>query len=164
MGIMRPARSNLWSAFIWLTALLVLIAGSPLVTCLCPDGRNKLFCLRLYAEAGNSRSVESCCSVAPAKKSCCHRAQREQSDASSSSRPHVNAVSCRSVLTPPSLVAIPDKHKTDCSTAFAIAIAVPSPLEPMVSPAAGEHEAQIYRTVHSPPPTDRIIALCHFVI
>jgi hypothetical protein len=112
----------------------------------------------------NRSDTESCCIAPTEKKSCCRRTNRQQNNAPSQSTPQIGSTACHRVLTPPSLLAVNDNHDSEPHAALASAIALLWPLDPVISLSTGEHEVPIDRTHHSPPPQDRIITLCHFVI
>ena len=58
------------SGLVWLTALSTLMAGSPHLSCRCPDGSIKIFCFgSVSSMAQSATSHKSCCGVT-AHKTC----------------------------------------------------------------------------------------------
>src|SRR5438093_8553718 len=61
-------RKTALTGLVWLTAAAIALAGVPHFTCLCPDGRFKIFCLNISSNNSGCCCGGKCCS---AGKSCC---------------------------------------------------------------------------------------------
>jgi hypothetical protein len=152
---MRFPFKHLQVAQIWLTVIVVLIAGSPYISCRCPDGRIKLFCFR------SSAQPNGCCSVAPTKMSCC-QGKTESSDDSSDTRSHVNRSGCSKVLNHSALVATSDSQERNPAAAelFVLVsffdLTLASPGLAHIAHAGVDHRA--------PPPFDLVVTLRHLLV
>jgi hypothetical protein len=147
----------------WLTAITVLVAGSPSISCLCPDGHRKLFCLHSPAELGGCCGSSCCAGRSPEEKSCC-RGHKERGDAPSDNRSRVDAAGCSKVLTPPALIAISTPSDTDDGGAPAgLLDFAPSP-DSVIAPLGPTFHPLLRPSNHSPPSPDLIVTLRHFVI
>lgn len=156
---MRSLGTLLRVAHVWLTAVMVLIAGSPYVSCHCPDGHRKLFCFSSLAP------VNGCCNSGAVKeKAPCRPCCKDQSDASSDLRCRIDEAGCTKTLTSPSVVVVNDAHET--APNLALSTLFVSTLSPSLAlPASGSaHSPLAWRDYHSPPPLDPLAALRHLLI
>jgi hypothetical protein len=156
---------------VWLMAFLTLFAGLPHVSCLCPNGHVKPFCLSFIAGAAGC-CAGTCCSrprpgedpespsSEPAKKSCCHAAQR--SGPAGDPR-RLGSQGCRRTLaeTDPAVPGTEaSAQKSSAAGPFVLAPAVHLPALPAT---AGE-ERLSWQSYRLPPPTDLVVTLQHFLI
>lgn len=115
-------------ALVWLTALTTLVSGTPHLTCVCPDGHVKLFCLSAYPGLGAfccggagrtaDGSKHNCCcarhdgssSEPGQERACCRTNQGRRGPVPS----RLEGSGCRKTLTPSTSFAVPaasaDKH------------------------------------------------------
>lgn len=56
---------------VWLTAIMVPVAGLPHFDCRCPNGQVKHFCIGMAAKASGCCCGSACCSSSAAGKCCC---------------------------------------------------------------------------------------------
>jgi len=158
-------------AHVWLTAVMVLIAGSPYIVCHCPDGHRKLFCVNSSVHANGCCGGSSYPDSSKQKPSCC-QSHKGQSDASSGTRCRVDSRGCSKVLTPPAVVAVSDSRTTaasrgaDATPLAALAELLASALcsDFVLSPLSMARGPEAWRDHHSPPPPDLIVTLRHLLV
>jgi hypothetical protein len=81
---MKPARVKTMASFvrmarigyIWLTALMTLVAGMPHFSCRCPDGHVKPLCTGTVSAASGCCCSGACCSSSKGGTSCCRAQNR----------------------------------------------------------------------------------------
>ena len=156
---MLPIRGTFRVASVWLTALMTLASGAPHLTCVCPNGHVKPFCLSVLpgfagcccGASGRTPDDQNrgccCCSARhdgagsdPGQERVCCHSRRPRHGAQDSS---VEGSGCRKTLTPSGVVAVPvssaDKHLTGGLDA--------APFEPcVVAPFCGYRSPRIPRT------------------
>jgi hypothetical protein len=162
-------------AHVWLTASLTLFAGLPHVSCRCPDGHVKPFCLSFITRTTGCCGRDTCCSASrqeeapgpgspsggPEKKSCCCHATRG-TDSGPAGKARLGSQGCRRTLAE-TAPAIPGTEPTSGDhLAVGPFVPVPSTHLPLLPPAADAPRSwQSYRL---PPPTDLVVTLQHFLI
>jgi hypothetical protein len=146
------------SGVIWLTAVSTLVAGSPHLTCRCPDGSIKLFCIaRSTSITPSGSGHKSCCATGSTQHPCCQENPvarvRQNGDG-----PALTALCCQKNLVQPEAAVAqgPDAPLHVLLTipldSFTFLPAVPSLT----------HRESTYRPESSP--VDLLLVLQHFLI
>ena len=164
------------TVLIWLTAAMTLVAGTPRFTCLCPNGRVKLFCLGGIAKRSGCCCDGECCtksdSVCPTEKtstrqqvastSCCccqhHGAARA---ALANDSGCFNGACCTRSLYRPEVSVITSPEKPVLKD---VALQALLATQPFLSPKVPSEACCFGREHQRPPPTDFVITLQHFLI
>ena len=156
---------------VWLTALLTLGSGVPQLTCVCPNGRVKPFCLSILPGlagccCGAPAALGRCCCAghAPAastsERPCC-AVKRGAFSVKQSSHAQAESPRCRKTLAP-SAVAVVDSPSTIGRPASDLSA-------PVLAFAVESGAGRLTRTSDArrgqrPPPHDLIVALQRLVI
>src|SRR5262249_6912949 len=141
------------SVLVGLTAIATLLAGSPHVDCLCPNGHVKLFCLGLVAPASDCCSASAGDRPTSPARPCCKHAPTPG--------PAIKASGCAKTVSPAKpFLSVKDRGPGDAGGPAPLAVAaVPA----SHVPAPGQFPSR--RPSHSlPPPPDLIVLLGHFTI
>jgi hypothetical protein len=166
----------------WLTAIMMLVAGTPHFHCRCPNGRIKPFCLALLTGKTGCCCDGSCCSAFPgddakglathaspsatvAKKTCCcGKAHQDNTRDESRTAPRLGKAGCQKTLAEAAAAVSEPSVKVSVLDLTAHLL-VPAP-EPMM-----EHDGfgpwdylSAYHYHRIPPPTDLVTVLQHFLI
>jgi hypothetical protein len=161
---MAIVRKVLSSALIWLTAGSSLVAGTPLLSCRCPDGRLKLVCFKAACCALPSESEPGAC--------CCCQA-RTAGQPAHSSRPARSC--CQQHGAQTTATSIQQTGCTRTLTEVAPSVVVHDFVQPLQDPlptldvvpvTVGPDGALGFRADldHHRPPPDLTITLLHLVI
>jgi hypothetical protein len=176
---MHRLRRLALSLFVWLTAAMTLVAGTPHFNCRCPNGQVKLFCFGLTSKttacccnggccAKEEEDGKTCCSsqtdVAPSCCCCSNRHARRataelESKGISTGAARTGCCTKTLAAQEPRSVTSPEKKPAKAAV-FGLHVAS------VVTPARGlfgtfqlpPHEHQ------RPPPTNLVISLQHFLI
>ena len=169
-------------AQVWLSAVMLPIAGLPHFSCLCPDGRVKPFCFGPTTQTSGRCCRGSCCGSKPgegscaeaprparagAKTRCCccrSHAGEGKKQSASDARHRVSAPACRRTLTEADLIAILGERDSPGVSAGPITWLSAPPPTLLLPPPRLEHAQLSWQTYGQPPPTDLIILLLHFLI
>lgn len=175
---MYRARRTLLVAQVWLTAFMTLLSGAPQLTCVCPDGRVKQFCLSFlpglagcccsHACTPAGGQVRACCCGGrasslsePAGERPCCRARRGVAAEKLQSQSQVGCPGCRKTMTPSGVVAVPspsaDQHLAGDIHAHVADFAVPFY-------AGRSLRTSDARSTQRHPPDDLIVVLQRLVI
>ncbi len=164
----------------WLTAIMMLIAGTPHFDCRCPNGNIKHICLSLFSGKSGCCCEGSCCSAirgddakdltdhpspsaAVAKAGCCCKGRQENARDESQTDARLGKAGCQKTL-----------------AKAAAAIAEPAMKAPVQDPTAhlfvpaaellagqdgfGACDCLFAHRYHWPPPTDLVTVLQRFLI
>jgi hypothetical protein len=172
---MVPFGKTLQSGFVWLTALLTLVAGSPHVQCRCPNGRIKPFCLGFLFQGG---ATGGCCAAdAPSSwSSCCagpHAARTEKdipsccsccssAEERAESETCVHAAGCTRTLTGPVEFVAASGDAGGALALLGVAFLSPAAFAPIPSEDQGLPSWQGHSL--APPPTDLVTVLQRLTI
>lgn len=165
---MRNLRRRLSLAGVYMTAFMTLVAGTPHLHCICPDGHVKPFCLSFFSWASRC-CPDSCCAAAapgnenqPRKQtSCCCRAARRQSKDAAQ---QVRAAGCQKTLidAEASNITAPVRDAgQDTGMIVWVALAETSVVTPVFASVAARLGPCSH---HGLPPPDLLILLQHFNI
>src|SRR5262245_37877828 len=160
---MRRFRKACLSLVVWLTAVTTLVAELPHVSCRCPNGQVKQFCLGPVTGQKGCCCDGGCCAAKaanaaakkPAENSCCAR-HRETANAVSKAGTRVSDGCCTRTVARP-----------DASTAASRGTSAPEDLTqaallaPQLTPAttAPSEPGGLRQDHPRPPPTDLVITL-----
>jgi hypothetical protein len=168
---MPTFRRLLLVAHVWLTAFLTLFAGLPHVSCRCPNGHVKPFCLSFLTGAAGCCCASACCPAprqesgsnpgGPAKKSCCCHAPQHSDPAGVPAR--LEGQGCRKTLAETTPAAPGTETSILKSSAAGSFLLAPAVHLPALSAAAGP-ERLSWQSYRLPPPTDLVVTLQHFLI
>jgi hypothetical protein len=175
----------LWTAHVWLTATMTLVAGIPLADCICPDGTRKVFCSGCAANEARCCQTASCSpspqanSNGPVKRAACcahsavpktptnqttlgSKTVRQQPQQKPGPDGQVTALGCRRALAEQQAPVVTSAEKSRPESVLALALpAVAVPIAFLTKAPPCPLAWQSYRL---PPPTDLVIVLQHFVI
>src|SRR4051794_16517190 len=167
------------AAWVWLTAVMTLVAGLPHFDCRCPNGQVKRFCLGRASPPSGCCCGGACCSSASGGRCCCRSggaASARQAEKRSCCGRHTRLNDER-----PSAAGVKAQH-TCCSKVLAqVQAFVPSPAKPAVDPdqapavlpPAADIVCTLVPRAHTrtpwhvhllAPPTDLVTLLQHFLI
>jgi hypothetical protein len=155
------------AGFVWLTALLTLVAGLPRVECHCPSGRIKPFCLGFLFPGGccaaeASSSPSGCCAPADEGRSgedvpscCCHASSASAKDTTHETG--IAAGRCTRTLTGPDGLVTATREAAPTVVLACLDFLFPG--APTTIPS--ENQGRPSRQGHSlaPPPTDLVTVL-----
>jgi hypothetical protein len=160
---MRFPSQKLQGIHIWLTAVMVLIAGSPYVSCRCPDGHRKLFCFNSPAQLNGCCGDSRCC-ISPEEKPPCCRKHENQDDIRSSACCRMDGAKCSKILTPSALVATNNTPPPagDATAVQPLAFSLSSHL--ILAPLGLARSPRCWWDHHSPPPADLVVTLRHLLV
>jgi hypothetical protein len=146
------------SGLVWLTAFSTLIAGSPHLSCRCPDGNLKLFCFSLAPSPQECCAAKSSSADAENKPSCCHK--KDSPAAKHKTRgqgPSFTADSCQQNLVQAEAAAVRSHAPLDAGLAIPL-----NSFAVSLTPQAVSRVAFPKR--HGSLPTDLVLLLQHFLI
>jgi hypothetical protein len=177
---MRQLRSIALCLLTWLTAAMMLVAGTPHYSCRCPSGAIKPFCLGIsFARAKDAQQTANCCcngrccpsqgtkscvSSAREPKSCCgccgdrgSKPTRGRPDAGG----QVNGACCIRTLAPSQTITVsPPKTGVAAGETFGQFIAFDASRSQLPI-CVGRCDCREHQR---PPPTDLVVSLLHLVI
>jgi hypothetical protein len=150
---------------IWSTAVATLIAGVPHLECLCPNGRQKPFCLSIVSSRTGCYCGGSCCASAAAEKPCC-RSGRQPSADSNILGIQVSRDCCQKTLAQDQIVGVtPTTKRAQQSADCRLQIAdLPGTLQPLIGKRQPRLCLSLRQEFDLSPPEDLVIALQHFLI
>jgi hypothetical protein len=146
------------SGLVWLTAFSTLIAGSPHLSCRCPDGNLKLFCFALTPSPQKCCADKSCSADTENKSPCCHK--KDSPVAKHKTRdqgPSFAADSCQQNLVQADAAAMLGHAPLDVSLALPLVSFAVASTPQAITPVAFPHR-------HGSLPTDLVLVLQHFLI
>ena len=166
---------------VWLTAIMTLVAGTPHLVCVCPNGNAKPFYFALLSGKNSGCCDGSCCSASQVrdgkdfdtqpslsatvikKSCCCCKAHQEAARNESRTDVKLGKVRCHKTLVE-GIIAVPATAVKAPSQDLTAHLFVPA-LEPVTGyygfGACGCLFADYY---HWPPPTDLVTVLQRFLI
>lgn len=170
------------AGFVWLTAILTGVAGAPHLDCICPNGQHKPFCLGSPSKTTSCCCGGGCCSQAAGAccgacrkhdapkmhqaeaKSCCGPRHGPKGSIVPGKSSQIASRCCHRAPAQAETLAVTSSKETvpESRVAQPLSLAPDAP-DAAVRQLAGSWQPswQHYRL---PPPTDRIISFCHFVI
>jgi hypothetical protein len=163
---MRSLRRRLSLAGIYLTAFTTLVAGTPHLHCVCPDGHVKPFCLSFFSRT--NCCAGSCCAAAapgnenhPRKQcSCCCQAARRQAEEQGQ---QVRAAGCKKTLIDAEVSNVTAAARyvgRDTGIIAWVALSETSVVTPISASEVGRFAPHCHRS----PPPDLLTLLQHFNI
>jgi len=166
-------RRGTQAGIVWLTAIMTLVAGTPHFSCLCPDGHRKAFCPRTFAKASGCCCGGACCrqggccqagprppAEATAAKSCCHH----RHGAPRTAPVRVQGNGCKTTLERADVLAVqPTATQAADDGLSSELLATPSPAA-LAPPSLAAGPWRRCGHSSSPPPTNLVVVLQHFII
>jgi hypothetical protein len=169
---------------VWLTVPTMLLASSPHIDCVCPNGSKKPFCLSAVLGDSACCCRGACCSSSGPQKEkqtgccCCkNKRLRQMSEsepstsevgrvwtgAAHSSQPGVQQRGCEKSLAVTHAFIADKSHTAIFGSPLVTWIMIQVPSE-FFGPALSSTTLSVPVTSSLPPPSDLVVVLCHFLI
>jgi hypothetical protein len=145
-----------WTAYIWLTALMTLVAGMPHFACRCPDGQVKSFCMGTPSAKSGCCCRGTCCSSLDGGTCCCGAQSRIAG-------PVVGHSNCTKTLAPSVLLTV-GHGKTTIANPLTVGALLPAQAVSVLSLTTMVDARSAWQAHQIAPPTDLITVLQRLVI